>query len=236
MTTPVAHDYPDWGRQAAAADIIVVQHVNEVFAAAIIDGPRFVGQYPYVHVRGGANVPNLQIHLQWYLDVAGAQFIGDDWAQVNAGQELIVTFPVRAPFLKVTSQLSAYPNTATSVVTMSPAPATGYAGFAGDNALISVANGGPLGGGANVTITAAAVRAGPAYFEADVLGATAFTVYLQAIDAFIGNVFLASFYAAKRATRINLHLPPLPCQVQVFNQDAAAHDYRVFLVHQNTPI
>jgi hypothetical protein len=236
MTTPIQHDYPDWGRQSAVADIIVAQHVNQNFAGTVTDPIKFVGQYPYVHVKARSSLAGMMINLAWYLDEAGTIQIGDDWTQSLATQEIEVAFPVLAPYLKVSTSLTAYPNTATNVVSMTAVPQVPYGGGNGVNYLLSQANGGPLAGGANVTLDASSVRGGEAYFEVDLLGATNFTAYLYAVDNFTGNVFLASSYAAVRAIRQRVFLPPLPARVQIFNQDAGAHDYRIFLHHKNIPI
>lgn len=235
-TTPVIHDYPDWGRQSAVADIIVAQHVNEVFAASVADGVKFVGQYPYVHVKARASLCGMMINLAWYLDQAATIQIGDDWAQSLALQEIETAFPVLAPYLKVTTHLTAYPNTATNVVSMTSTPQVPYGGGNGVNTLMSVANGGPIPGGGNVVIDASQVRGGEAYWEMDVLGAAVFVAYLLAVDNFTGEITLASNYAANRARGGTIFLPALPIRMRLFNQDAGAHDYRIFLVHKEIPI
>lgn len=236
MTTPIKADYPDYGRQVSSADIIVVSHVNQNFVGFVADPIRFVGQYPYVHVKARSNLAGMMINLAWYLDEAGTIQIGDDWAQCLASQELEVAFPVLAPFLRVTTSLTAYPNTATNVVSMTSVPQVPYGGGNGTNTLISVANGGPLAGGANVFVDASSVRGGEAYLEMDVLGAVNFTAYMFAVDNFVGNVFLATSYAAVRARPQHVFLPALPIRVQIFNQDAGAHDYRIMLHHKDIPI
>lgn len=239
-TTPIIHDYPDYGRQAASSDILVALHVNEVMAGPVTDAIKFVGQYPYVHVRAFSVATSVSVELLWYLDAVGTQPIGQDNAQTFGAVDVLGTFPVRAPFLKVVTRLAAYPNTATSEVTMTSAPSTPQSGVAGDNALVSALNGGPLGAGANVTLTAKGSRGGEAYFEADMFGAADFTVYLYATDYLGVQTALASVYAiAGVRTGVGgklVYLPAQTCQIQIFNQTAAAHQYRALLHHKNVPI
>jgi hypothetical protein len=236
MTQPIAHDYPDWARQQSSSDIIVVDHSSQLINAALVDDIKFVGHYPYVHVEGINGATGVKTVLRWFADQAGATVIDIDSvdALVNVPYSQVV--PVRGPFLQVETILNAYPNTFTTLITMMSEPANPFGGIYGDNALITQLNAGPLGGGANVTLTANSVRGGSAYFEADVLGATVFTIYLYAVDYQGVQNALASVYPASRGQPRNIHLPAQTIQVRVFNQDAAAHDYRVLLSHANFAI
>lgn len=233
MTTPVAHDYPDWGRQQAASDILVASHSGVNLAAALVDPIRFVGQYPYVYVRGiGFAVP-YSITLDWFYDNAGVNSAGFDVVNDRNVFDSQATFPVRAPFLRVTTELSAYPGLVSSFVHMTPTPLNIPVGSTPQNVLIDQLNGGPLGGGANTVVAAQAVRGGPAYFEADLLGATNFVMYLYTLNHLGGRSNLASVYPASRGHPRNLYLPPSTVEVQIFNQDAVAHDYRVLLSYND---
>lgn len=236
MTQPIAHDYPDWARQQSSSDVIVADHQNELIAADLQDPIKFVGHYQYVHVEGINGNTGVKTVLRWFADQAGTVIINIDTVDALINVPYSQVIPVRGPFLQVETILFAYPNRFTTLITMMSVPANPFGGIFGDNALISQLNAGPLGGGANVTLTANSVRGGSAYFEADVLGAVAFTIYLYAVDYQGVITPLASIYPVSRGHPRNIHLPAQTIKVQVFNQDAGAHDYRVLLSHANFAI
>lgn len=240
MTTPIQHDYPDWGRQAASSDIIVAQHINENLAGPVTDPVKFVGQYNYVHVRAFSIPTSVSIELQWFIDEAATVGVQPDIVQTLGPVDAIGAFPVRAPFLKVINRLAAYPNTFTNIVHMTSAPSSPISGVAGDNSLISAITGGPLAAGGNVTLTAKGSRPGSAYFEADLIGGADFQAYLYATDYLGVQTALASC-SSVGGVRSNdggksVYLPAQTCQIQIFNSTAAAHQYRALLHHQIVPI
>lgn len=233
MTQPVQHDFPDYARHLASSDVVVVNHNSELIAGDTVDPIKFVGHYQYVHVEGINGATGVKTILTWFADKDGLVLINIDSVDALAGVPYSVVFPVRGPFLQVTTMLAAYPNTFTTLITMMSQPATPFGGIFGDNSLINQLNGGPLGGGANVTLTANSVRGGEAHYEADLLLATTFVIYLYAVDFQGVQTPLSSVYSATRATPRQLYLPAQTIKVVVINQDAGAHDYRVLLSHKN---
>lgn len=236
MTSPTAHDFPDYGRQSAVADIFVTDLPAASINADETVAVKFVGNLPYVFVFGVANA-GLRITLEWYGNQAATQSIGSDRLEALANVPIFQPVPVKGPFMRQINRLSAYPNTRNTTVSMTAEPCTQYtavgANAGAENALIAVANGGPIGGGGNVILNATQVRGGEAYCELDVLGATNWVAYLLSVDFLGATTFLASFYGTNRPNRARLYIPAQTMQVQLFNQDAGAHDYRALLSFKN---
>lgn len=231
-TTPVSHDYPDYARQLSSSDLIINSLGGVALAAERTEPIKLAGNYPYLHVAGFCATAGMRIRFAWFPDNTASFQIGTDEIHALAGVPIETTIPVRGPWVIITHTLSAYPNNVTTIITNNAANATQHNAVDGSNLLWSVGNGGPLGGGANVTITAPCVRPGMAYWESDVLGAVAYTIYLFAVDYLGAELLLASLYAASGRAPRSVHLPAMTMRTRIFNQDAGAHDYRTMLAYR----
>lgn len=229
MTSPVAHGYPDWGRQRAASDILVLNLNNVAVAGTRADGPFFVGNMPYIHVTAFSG-SRTQIVLDWYADAALTISLDRDVLVTPVALDVIQCVPVRGSYLQVTTNVSVNPSNTTVRIFMMPVPFASAAGTGGDNTLISVDNV-LLGAGANAVIDAQTTRGGWIHWSAGAFNSPTFFSRLYAVNFAGGQLLLDTIYYPGNAGGGMVLAPSLPLRIDITNTDVAGHTYSANVHH-----
>lgn len=225
---PVRQGNPDWGRQIAYGAIKILQRSTGTASGTSV-GPIYAGNLPYIYLRLFC-IQAVELSVSWFMDSAGTQSLFGDVVTVDAtATDAIVCLPVRGPYVKFTF-LHAGGNPTISLDVFSvPSRFNVYTVNGGVNSLVVGMNVN-LAGGANTTVRANTVRAGRGYWYADLVGGVNFIIYLLAFDYLGVSTILDVVKPANRASARYLFIPAMPMGIQVFNQDAGAHDYQVSLL------
>lgn len=223
-TTPIAHGYPDWGRQVAQSDILVYSLDDAAFTDFEVSARLFAGNTPwlYVNIETAANI---SVDILFFTEQTGG---------LDLSSEVIVTgdigvaracIPMRGAYVQIVTAIDAAdePEAVLVNVFAIAEPYNTYAFTEGANVLIEAANQAQAAG-TNVYYTPNIVVAGRARWVADFVGATTFTIYLKCI-AFDGTERILDYVRANnRATDRQVYLPPLPVYIHAFNQDGVSRD------------
>lgn len=225
---PVRQGNPDWGRQIAYGAIQILTR-SAATASGTAIGPIYAGNLPFIYLRL-ACIQAVELSVSWFMDSAGTQSLFGDVVTIDAtAADAIVCLPIRGPYVKFTF-LHAGGNPTISLDVFSvPSRFNVYTLDGGKNVLVSGMNQN-LAGGANTTVRASTVRAGRAYWMGDLVGGTNFIIYLLSFDYLGVTTILDVVKPANRASARYLFIPATPMGIQVFNQDAGAHDYQVSLL------
>lgn len=225
---PVQQGNPDWGRQIAYGAIKILQR-SAATASGTSVGPIYAGNLPFMYVRLSSIQPT-ELGIAWFMDAAGTQSLFGDVITIDAtAADAMVCIPVRGPYVKFTFLHAGVTPTINLDVFSVPSRFNVYTLDGGKNVLVSGMNVN-LAGGANTTVRASTVRAGRAYWSADLVGGVNFTIYLLSFDYLGVSTILDVAKPANRASARYLFIPATPMGIQVFNQDAGAHDYQVSLL------
>lgn len=229
MTTPVAHDNPDWGRGVAASDIVVTTLETVQINASTDTARVFVGNTPYISVFFVSGAVRGRVSLVWYTAATGGLAIGsDDVTAFNAAPAL-GAFAVRAPYVAFTIEQSAYPDFITLRVMNTYAP-VGLASGLASIELIAV-DGTVIGAGATTTLNATAVRWGWGFWHALFEEGLANRFRLYQVD-FFGNTHLLDTVTDDEFGRGKvIPLPPAPVRVFAENFDAVGRELYVSVIH-----
>lgn len=229
MTTPLQHGYPDWGRQRAASDILVLNVNNVAIPGNRVDGPLFVGTQPYLYAHAlCAN--QAEITLDWFADAAATIALERDQLVTGIGGDVTQCVPVAGPYLRITTNTSVNPSTTTLRFYMTSSPFAHFATTGGLNTLISVDNA-VIGGFGVATTNATAARGGWVYWNASIYDRTPIFARLFAVQ-FSGVATLLDFnYHPVNATGKMVLAPALPLRITVQEQTGVGSTYSAVAIH-----
>lgn len=229
MTQPIAHGYPDYGRQISESDINILEYEDAAFTGDLLFDPLFVGNAPYLFV-SITSVANVRVTVTFYTD-PGANFnLGFEHVSTGGTGEAAVCIPVRGTYVEVYMQIDPgdEPEFVTLQVYAVRHPYNRLSNVDSPTTLIAVQNVTVPAAG-NTIFPASAVRSGRARWTAEFVGATTFTIYLHSVD-FDGTETILDFVRANnRATDRQVFLPPIPVQIRGFNQDGVGRDLLAML-------
>lgn len=229
MTSPLAHDFSDWGRHQGNANILVEYQSGTNIVAATNYGPHFVGDSPYLYVSHSAAVAT-NLGVAWFADEAATQTLFGDVLTTATGGEVQQCIPVRGPFVRFTAERSAYPGTHNLRVYKVPSPFNVYSGTDGETNLIDV-DGTSVAAGGTSTFNATNTRGGWVYWRGVLEAAASTRIRLLAVD-FTGTTHLIDYCNQDLGGSGRMVLvPALPLRVVVFNNDAGNRDAYVSVVH-----
>lgn len=238
MTLPIAHGFPDWARQSAAADLEVIYLENSNITAQTTyptTGAFFVGIAPFLRVFQSAAGLRTKVELQWWADEAKTRDLGSDILVTASGGSVAQSIPVRAPYVSIVVDLSAYPNQHSLQVFMVPAAISETGQSTGDITLISV-DAASVAAAATRTDNASRTRGGWAYWQGIFDDGVNGLIRLYSVD-FTGAVNLLDTMGPGISTQGRLvFLPAMPIRVTSQNADGSARNlyltvlYRPFAV------
>ena len=221
MTTPLAHDHPDYQRTVSATDIQVATASGAQGGGTVDHGTFFVGNLPYVYVFLSAGGGGARLRLIW-RDAIGGNVLGDNMVDVLDGMEASGGFAVLGPFVQVTTLVSPV-NTVVGLRVWQNLTAGQEAAEVSHTELIHH-NFTAVAAGVTQTTTATRVRWGWGFWNSDFEAATAFSSQLRTVD-YQGNIRVLDFIPfATRGPSHLITLPPLPLRLTAFNGDAVARN------------
>ncbi len=229
MTTPVAHGYPDWGRQSAKSDIEVLIMSGVSISGVTLSAVKFVGNMSYLYVRC-SSASSMNVGISWFADEAATLSLFGDVVTTASGGDAVQCVPIRGPWVRFTFERGAYPGTINFQAYMTDVPFNVYAGTDGENNLIDV-NATVVGAGATSTFNAIATRGNWVYWRGVLEAATSARILLLSVD-FTGTTHLIDYANQDLASSGRMVLvPALPLRVTVFNNDGVGRDAFVSVVH-----
>ena len=221
MTQPVSHGYPDWGRQTAASDIVVVNSIGLNLTALTQTAIFFVGNLPYLYVRI-SSASSSNVGIAWFADAAGTISLFGDVVTASTGGDGTQCIPVRGPYVRFTLERGAYPGTVNFQAIMVSTPFAVYGGLSGENVLIEVDNV-SVAAAATLTVDATSTRGGWIHWGCDIFNAAFFFARLYAVD-FGGTAHLLhTIYRPGTQVGGMMLAPALPLRVVLNNNDGVAH-------------
>ena len=219
MTQPIGSGYPDYGRQVAQADVLIME-ASSAIAGLTNFGPFFVGNAPYLDVHLNPLGASSQATFDFFRDAAMTTSLSSDGITVNANGDGRVCIPVSGPWVYVTVEMNAYPNTPflTVMAVGQPASHVGQDGLEG--ILFSTFNL-AIGAGVVVNLDANIVRAGTATFSG-VVGSATWSMEVFARNMGGGQFFLFDVNQVIGRRPFTFTVPPAPLRVTVRNTGAAS--------------
>lgn len=229
MTTPLAHGFPDWGRQSGRSDILVAHQTGVNLTGSTDYGPYFVGDSPYLYVDHSAAVAT-NLGIAWFADEAMTLSLFGDVITTASGGEAKQCIPVRGPWVRFHAERSAYPGTHNLRVYKVSSPFNVYAGTDGENNLIDE-QGTAVGAGATATYNATSTRGGWIWWKGLLEAAASTRILLLSVD-FTGATHILDYGSQDSGgTGRMVFAPALPLRVTVFNNDGVARNAYVSVVH-----
>lgn len=234
MTTPTAHDHPDWGRTVSGADIRVVNASGVQGALFVSHGTFFVGNLPHVHIALETLAGGVQLELDWLDAETGGNQVGLNRVDCLAGVDASGSFPVLAPFVEVFTRVDAIGRNISLDMwqTLSPTPVrTGVFG----NELISVFQD-PVAAFTEDQYTAIHVCWGWAHWTTLFDNPASWDVKLRAVD-YQGNTTLIGYrHVLHPVTEGLIFLPPAVIRMGALNNTAAGVQFTGILLTHPGPL
>lgn len=229
MTTPLQHGYPDWGRQRAVSDILVLNTGSIAIPGVRVDGPFFVGNLPYLYCHAlCAN--QAEVTLDWFADSAATIPLERDQLVSGIGGDVTQCVPVAGPYVRITTNVSVNPSTTTLRFYMTSEPFAHFATTGGLNTLISV-DGAAVGAVAVGTFNATAARGGWVHWNAFFDGGVATLQRLYAVN-FAGVATLIATADNGNATAGSMAFAPaMPLRIVANNADAVPRNLYAVVTH-----
>lgn len=224
MTTPIAHGYPDWGRQSAASDIRVLE-INglQQNIPTAGRGTFFVGNSPYIWIILSVDVGGLRLSLNWRDAASGGVLIASDAVDTLAGRSCDGPIAVKGPYLEIFTNVDLAGRVITVRIWHSRSVGQDHRANQ-HNGLIAI-DAGNVNAGATQTFNPAAVRWGWGYWNTYISACAVGSMKLYALD-YLGAVQLLGYWEAGFGPLATLLvLPPRPIQSVTFNGDAVARTY-----------
>lgn len=197
MTAPIAHGYPDWTRQTPASDVLFVREVGTLSTGGVTRGPFFVGATTALGLYVEAVGTGHQVHLDFYADVAGTQYLGTQSLDLARGGAFFRgAIRTLGPWVRITITPFAAGNTFNLSAWAAPSPGTIF-GNATESVLINTSQ--AIGIGATITLDANRLHPGVAHLyvaqRAGTFTANAYTVdFAGSRASIIGRVMAAGEY------------------------------------------
>jgi len=233
MTTPVAHGFPDWGRQIAAADIgIFTLNAFAQGALSVGRGTYFVGNVSYVWIRQTVDIGGLRTRLNFVDAPSGGNFVSTHAIDVLAGMACTGPIPVTGPYMQVFTDVDVIGRLITVRLWQNQ---QGGVDFPGNihNGMITL-DALNVNAGATQVVSAPAVHWGWGYFNASIEAAALGNIRLLAIDYLGATQLLAYWVNGGPPMATVLVLPPRPVRIEALNGDAAPHPlYASLYFHPN---
>lgn len=231
MTQPVVHGYPDFGRFQARATKVYLDTSGNYAGSDITFGPFFVGDIEYLAHAFSSVTVNSSLFLEYYADDALSTFLGDHWVSCRAGVRSDMSLPVLGPWLSVRLHAFASPGSWTLALYEATGRLLSTYWSNSSTALINTI-GVNIAAGGNTVIWAPVIRAGRAVWRINP-GATAWVADLIALEGSGTITIIDRITQLEGTTQQSAYLPAQTAGIRVFNNDAAAKTFNVFL---NAPI
>lgn len=221
MGQPISHGFPDWGRQQAPTDVILLSQTTFNMAASVVLFEGFVGTAPYLQVNAFNDPGNRgRIEFQWYADAALTVFLYSQFMHLAPSGAYGGSVPIAAPFVKVIATAAAFPQTLT-VAIITGVAYTSRMSLAGGIPILVSQVGVAVGAGATVAADSTFTVPGLAHWSVDTALAT-WTARLEALDM-AGTVFQLASTRNTALPGIHLvYLPLMPVRVSFTNTTGAA--------------
>lgn len=233
MTTPVAHGFPDWGRQIAAADISIFE-INAFAQGALTvgRGTYFVGNVSFVWIRMTVNAGGMRLNLNFVDAPSGGDFVSTHDVDVLAGMACTGPIPVTGPYMQVFTTVDVIGRLITVRLWQNQ---QGGVDFPANihNGMITL-DGLNVNAAQNKVTDAPAVHWGWGFFNAYLEACTAGRIRLLAVD-YLGNTQLLAYWIPGwQPMATLLLLPPRPVRLEALNSDAVARNlYASLYFHPN---
>ena len=235
MTTPVPHDYPDWGRQIAAADIgIFTLNAFTQGAASVGRGTYFVGNVSFVWIRQTVDAGGLRTRLNFVDAPSAGNFVSTHAIDVLAGQACTGPIPVTAPYMQLFTDVDVVGRVITVRLWQNQ---QGGVDFPGNihNGMITL-DALNVNAGATQVVSAPAVHWGWGFFNTNIEACVAGRIRLLAIDYLGGVQLLAYWVAGFQPMATVLVLPPRPVRIEAFNGDGVPRNLYASLYFHPNPL
>jgi hypothetical protein len=204
MTSPEAHGYPDWGRFAARADVILNVDEALVLNADLTRGNYFVGNVEHVafSFSGGAQPCNISVY--WLADAAANVTLARQVITTRGNGGFDHTLPVAGPWMQIVISPVAFPTTVDLLIWTAAGPLASLGAPMAPEVLIAASNN--VGAGANVTTTASRTAPGMAHFHAE----SALATWFATVDSIDAGGTVTRLAVRSQATALQTQLLFLP--------------------------
>lgn len=219
MTQPIGSGFPDYGRQASQADVLICE-ANTPIVLPLTLGPFYVGNAPFVDVHLNPLGAAAQVTFEWYTDSLLTTLLSEDGLTVGANGDGRTCLPVAGPWVQVLVEMNAYPNTPFLTMMMTGQPSS-HSGRDGLEGIIFSTFNLAIGAGAIVTLNANIVRAGAATFSGEV-GSATWSMEVYATNMGGAQFFLFDINQAVARRPFAFIMPSAPLRVVVRNTGAAS--------------
>lgn len=227
MTAPISHGYPDWGRFAAQADILLNIETGTVINNPVTRGPYFVGNVQAVGIEFSPSVGSAEVQIGWYDSAAGTNLLTLETYEFQVGTRMTQTIPVLGPFMLVTIVDGVSPCTFSLTLWTAPTRRNKANGATGIS-LVGVINT-AIGIGVTATNNATEVHIGEVYWSGW-QGVANFVAFLEVVDS-LGNVtILDRWQGAGLEFSRRIFLPAARARIRHVNQSGANTVYNSVLL------
>lgn len=229
MTSPLLHGYPDFGRQRAETDIVVLYQTNLVLNALTAFGPFFVGSIAALYLSFDGTAARSRLSFEFYLDQAMTQLVDMDGVVINASGYYTGPIPVVGPWVRIVAEASAYPGTVSIRCVMNPEMYT-VAGQEGSAGRILHANPTNVAAATTTTVVANASWRGSVsiYYQLDAVAAQEFRLEALQLTGLVRILFSVIGNGLSGVAEIGVHTDAI--RAILVNPSAGATNFRFHVI------
>lgn len=234
MTTPTAHDHPDWQRTVSAADIQVSTFSDPQNVGTLSYGTFLVGNLPFLYINFSVATGGARMTLRWLDEQTAISAIATYAIDVLANIPASGPVPVLAPWVEISITVDATPRTVTYQIWQTLVGGQDVRAPQGivliSQDLVSIPN------NTVTNIEANGVRWGWGYWHAQFQASTTFRIRLQQRD-YTGAATLIDFVPLNTNQPGQMFtLPPRPLRLEVLQQDGVARDLLATVMYHPGPL
>lgn len=230
MTTPVAHDHPDWMRTLANTDIGVFNNQVSVGVAGVNHGRFLVGTSPYIQLTYSVQAGGARLTLDWYNAKTGSALIGTNTVDILAGGVANGSFPCLGPYVELSSVADA--NNRTVNLQAWQSSVAGWGAPMNTPGQLIVADAVAVPTATTTDFNAADVMWGWGFWHSHFEGGSVFRHRLYAVSYQSVATLLDFVPASMNIAGNNLMIPPRPMRIQVLQNDGVNRElFATLTVH-----
>lgn len=233
MTTPSAHDHPDWARTISGTDVKVWSATTAVGVGTVVLGRFLVGNLTHIQLSMSVDVGGARMFALWYDQETGGTTIATDRVDCRAGIPARGALEVLGPWVQLSLVADAAGRNVSLQVWQSLTAGQGASELIPGN-MIAVDTA-VLGAGATRTDDALVTRWGHGHWFGHMEAATTFFIKLLGVD-YQGNTYMwdAVGLGIPMGSR-RIVLPRGPMRIVTTNFDAAPHNISLSLNYHVGP-
>jgi hypothetical protein len=228
MTSPATLGFPDFQRSYASARNLLRLVFQSAIVANDVSGPLPVGNMHSIGVRAFANVNNIKVLLDWFLDRTFLVFVSSDQFELVQGGSIDQSFPTKAAYLRVTV-VPLPAGAATYTLAVYEMPVDTFAQTAPNINQLVGANGTAVGAGATITFDALRAFAGPASLTIFSEDAAAWNGALLTLNAAGTTTAIARASNKFPMQCVPIYLPAMCTRISFTNLDGVGRFVFAFL-------